>query len=538
MRALVLAGLLAACNAPSNGPRFKAAGGEPRAGGTLHIAFPGAVSSLDPTIAYDELSFYVLHHLFDTLVDYAPGSFDPVPRLAERWEVSENGETLRFWLRSGLTFADGKTITAADFKYSLERAMTTPDSPFGAMLTDIVGAQDVIGGTTRDCAGITAPSDRELVIVLAAPNMAFLYVLAMPFATPQREDHVLSAGDRLRRMPLATGPYQLGSWDEGQHIVLHEREAYVDPARNRIGVIDIRENVPRDTQFLMLEAGELDSMLAPSAPDQLWVTSTPSWQPYVHRRPLLSTFGARFDVTAKPFDDVRVRQALNYALDKSAIVKLLTGSATPAHGILVPGMLGFDPALAPYPHDPAKAKALLAAAGYPDGFATTYVTTDDADAATLAQSMQADFAEVGVRVTLQQLSFATFATAIGKHGTPFAFVSWLADYPDPSNFLDTRFHSRSISDEGSLNASFYANPSLDALLDSARAERDPVRRAELYRRAERIVHDDAPWLWGYHSVATEVSQPYVKGFDQHPVWLRDFTTAWLDLDADGERVRR
>ena len=523
MRALLLAAVVA-CNAPSSGPRFEAAGGEPRAGGTLHVAFPGAVSSLDPTIAYDELSFYVMHHLFDTLVDYAPGSFDLIPRLAERWEVSGDGKTLRFWLRAGITFADGKPITAAHFKYSLERARTTPDSPFGPMLADVVG--------------ITTPSDRELVFELAAPNMAFLYVLAMPFATPQREDHVRTAGDELRRMPLATGPYQLGSWDEGQHIVLHEREAYVDPARNRIAVLDIRENVPRDTQFLMLEAGELDSMMSPSAPDLLWVTSAAAWQPYVHRRSLLTTFGSRFDVTAKPFDDVRVRQALNYALDKSAIVKLLTGTATPAHGILVPGMLGFDERILPYPHDPAKAKALLAAAGYPDGFATTYVTTDDADASTLAQSLQADFAEVGVRVTIQQMSFATFATAIGKHGTPFAFVSWLADYPDPSNFLDTRFHSRSISEEGSLNASFYSNPALDTLLDSARAERDPAKRAELYRRAERIVHDEAPWLWGYHSIATEVSQPYLKGFDQHPVWLRDFTTAWLDLGADGERVRR
>ena len=523
MRALVLVALFA-CNAPSSGPRFKAAGGEPRAGGTLHIAFPGAVSSLDPSIAYDELSFYVLHHLFDTLVDYAPGSFELVPRLAERWEVSADGKTLRFWLRAGLTFEDGSPIVAASFKYSLERARNTPDSPFGPMLADVVS--------------ITAASDRELVILLAAPNMAFLYTLAMPFATPQREAHVAAAGDKLRRMPLATGPYRLASWDEGQHIVLHEREAYIDPARNRIAEIDIRENVPRDTQFLMLEAGELDTMLHPSAPDLLWVTSTPAWQPYVRRRPLLVTFGSRFDVTAKPFDDVRVRQALNYALDKSAIVKLLTGTATPAHGILVPGMLGFDETLQPYPHDPGKAKALLAAAGYPDGFATTYVTTDDADASTLAQSLQADLAEVGVRVTIQQMSFATFATAIGKHGSPFAFISWLADYPDPSNFLDTRFHSKSISEEGSLNASFYSNPTLDTLLDSARAEREPTTRAALYRRAERMVHDDAPWLWGYHSIATEVSQPYLMGFDQHPVWLRDFTTAWLDLDADGERVRR
>ena len=538
MRALVLVAILGACNAPDHGPRWRAAGGAPRAGGTLHVALNGAIGSLDPTVAYDDYAFLALHPLFDTLLDYAPGTTDLVPRLAERWEIDPAGTTLRFTLRPGLRYADGTPIVAADLKYSLERALTTADSPFGSFLVDIVGAQAVLDGTTRECTGLTAPSDHELVIVLAAPNMAFPYVLAMPFTTPQRADHVRAEGDQLRRRPLATGPYELASWDEGEALVLRANPRYDDVTRNRIAELELREDVPRETQLLLFEAGDLDTVEHLSAPDLLWISSEAAWQPYLHRRALMNAYGSRLDVRVAPFSDVRVRQALNYALDKDHITKLLTGTSVPAHGILAPGMLGRDETLAPYPHDPVKARALLAAAGYPDGFDTTYATTDDLEAGNLASSLAADLADVGVRVHVQQMSFATYATALGRGGTPFGFVSWVGDYPDPSNFLDARFHSRSISPDNSLNASWYANPVLDALLDHARAERDPQQRGALYRQAERILYDDAPWVWGYHQGLTEVTQPYVRDYEPHPVWGRDYTRAWLDLDEHGERVSR
>jgi ABC-type transport system substrate-binding protein len=193
-------------------------------------------------------------------------------------------------------------------------------------------------------------------------------------------------------------------------------------------------------------------------------------------------------------------------------------------------MAGRDDALAPYPHDPARAKALLAEAGYPDGLDVDYVTTSDEQAELLAASLQGDLAEVGVRVHLTLMTYATAAVALGNpKGPPFMFVSWVGDYPDPSDFFDPRFHSRMIADDNSTNASFYANPELDALLDAARGETDPAKRMAMYRRAEHILYDDAPWLWDYHLTATEVTQPYVKDYAPHPMWIRDYTTAWLDL---------
>lgn len=523
MKRGLLSGLLivalCACSA-DRGPQFRAAGNpSPRDGGTLRYAVNASVRTLDPTIEYDDVSHTVVHALFDTLVDYGPDGVALVPRLAEQWSRSPDGLTYTFTLRAA-TFSDGTPIVAGDIQYSLERATTTPESPFGPFLAEV--------------RAIHAPNEHELVIELKAPNPAFIYVLTMPFTTPQRRAHVEANGDQLRRTPLGSGPYVLDSWDEGRRLVLRENPRYWDQARSHLDAIVLYENVPRDTQFMMFERGELDTAERLAAPDQLWLTTQPAWQPYVHRRTLMNAYGSRMNVRVKPFDDRRVRQALNYALDKSHTVKLLGGAAVASHGLLVPGVAGRDDSLAPYPHDPAKARALLADAGYPDGFDVEYVIMADDEAERLALSMQADLAAVGVRIRITRMSLATFGAAIGNpRGPAFSKIGWLGDFPDPTSFLDPKFHSRSITDENSTNDTFYANPELDALLDAARGEPDPAKRTAMYRRAERILYDDAPWIWDYHQQMVEVVQPYVAGYEPHPIWLRDYTSAWLDVGPNG-----
>ena len=321
---------------------------------------------------------------------------------------------------------------------------------------------------------------------------------------------------------------------EGDRIALRRNPHYYDPSRAHLDGIVLHENIPRDTQFQMFERGELDTAEKLAAPDYLFVMSEPAWQAYVHRTVGMTTFGSRMNVRQKPFDDRRVRQALNYALAKDHTARLLNATTVPAHGILPPGMLGRDPDLAPYPHDVAKARALLAEAGYPDGFDVDYVTTNDEETEKVAASLQSDLAEIGVRVHIAVMSWAAWATAVGQpDGPPFSYASWAADFPDPVNFFEPRFHSRSIKTADSSNDSFYANPEVDALLDAARGDLDPEARAARYRRVERILYDDAPWIWDYHRVNTEVTQPYVRDYQQHPIWMRDYTSTWLDLGPDG-----
>jgi ABC-type transport system substrate-binding protein len=503
MRVAVAFAVLAACSV-DRGPRFQRAGAtSPRDGGTLRYSTPFNVSSLDPALAYDEVSTPLTHALYDTLVDYGT-DLGLVPRLATSWTLSDDARVYTFQLRAGVTFSDGTPVTAADFVASIERVRAMTDSPYGAFFADV--------------SAITALAPDRLEIQLAAPNAAFLYVLAMPCASPVH-------GNAL----LGTGPYVLGSWDPGRRLELRRNPHYWDPARSHLDAIVLYENVPRDTQLMMFEKGELDAAEKLTSPDLIWLASQPAWQPYIHRITTMSSYGARMNVRVKPFDDKRVRQALNYAIDKSHTVKLLNGSATPAHGMLIPGMLGYDTSLQPYPHDPAKARALLAAAGYPHGFDTDYLIIADDEAERIAVSMQADLAEVGVRLHVSQLSLATFGSEIARpDGPAFSYIGWIADYPDPTTFFDAKFHSRAIANENSSNDSFYANPEVDRLLDAARVERDAGRRAAMYRQVEQTLYDDAPWIWNYHQNMTEVVQPYVVGYTPHPVWLRDFTSAWLD----------
>lgn len=529
-----------ACGPPDRDPRWRAAGAtSPRRGGTLRIAMHLDVRTLDPAIAYDEGSTYVAHPLFATLVTYEPHGVGLVPDLAERWELDPGGTTYRFFLRDGLAYHDGRPIVAGDFKFALERALTSPDSPFGQLLVDVVGASDVLAGKATDCAGIVAVTDRELRIQVTRPSPAFLAVLTMPFATPQRADHVAAVGTQLRRTPLASGPFMLDSWDEGTKVVLRRNPHYWDPARPYLDALEIYENVPTDTQFLMFERGELDTAARLASADYVWILAQPAWAPYLHQATLMQVFASRMNVTRPPFDDRRVRQALNYALDKGHLEKLLNNAAVPSHGMLPPGMFGRDETLLPYPHDPAKARALLAEAGHADGFDLDYVTQNDEVGEKLAVSLQGDLAEVGVRVHIQLVSFATLATVLGREDGPaFSLTSWIGDFPDPTNFLDVRFHSRASTGDNATNDTRYRNPELDTLLDAARGELDPKIRAGMYQRAERILYEDAPWIYAYHPIANEITQPYVRGFELHPIWLRDYANTWLDLDEHGERVPR
>jgi ABC-type transport system substrate-binding protein len=521
-----IASLAVACSAGDREPKYRGYGAtEPRRGGTFTYSSYTNVRTLDPAIAYDENSIYGLHYLYDTLVNYEPGGVTLVPQLAESWTISPDGLVYTFTLRPGIAFSDGTPVRASDFVYAWERVRSTEDSPFVQFLDPI--------------AGLRVIDERHLEIRLAAADAAFLYVLAMTFTTPLRREFVEAHGGDLRRTVLGTGPFLLGGWSEGERLVVERNPHYWDPRLPYLDRIVLLENIPRDTAFLMFERGELESVDRLSAPDWLWVSQREDWKPYVHTLAQMSVYGERLNVTAKPFDDVRVRRALNYARNKAHTVKLLNGLAVPSHGLLPPSMPGRDETLEPYPYDPAKARALLAEAGYPDGFDLEYVTLKDDNQEKLAQSLQADLAAVGVRVKITLMSFATYLTAIGKKdGPPFSMGSWLEDYPDPSNFLDVRFHSRMIADENSNNDSWYRNPELDRLLDDARREVDAAKRAEMYRRVERILYDDAPWIWDYHPVVMEVAQPYVKNFAQHPVWVRDFREVWLDLDPQGRRVPR
>jgi ABC-type transport system substrate-binding protein len=542
--ALVLA-LLAACNPPDAGPRFFGAGArEPGRGGVLRFAVIDNVRTLDPAIAYDEYSLYAGTYLYDTLLGYEPAvdattGTSLEPHLAESFTLAPDGRVYAFTLRPDLRFSDGRPCVAGDFKYALERVLAEPTSPFPQFITGIEGAAAVAAGQATEAAGIRVLDDRHLEIHLVEPDASFPYVLAMKFATPLSRAYIESlAAEDVRRSPLGTGPFVLEHWSEGERLVFARNPHYWDPNRPYLDGLIMIESLTRDTAFLKFQSGELDTLDRLPSPDYIFVAGHPGWQPFLYSVPRMDIYGAKLNCARPPFSDKRVRQAFNYALNKDHQVKLHNGRAIPAHGMLPPRMPGYNSALAPYPHDPARARALLREA-YPQGLPRLqYVTNKDEETEKLAQAMVADLAEVGVEVDIVLTSWATFLTATGKRDVEFALASWLMDYPDPSNFVDVKFHSRMIAEENSNNDAFYSNPKLDAMLDAARRELDPDERVRRYRDIDELLHDEAPWVWNYHTKWIELRQPYVMGYHPHPIWLRDYTHTWLDLDDDGRPVTR
>jgi peptide/nickel transport system substrate-binding protein len=322
------------------------------------------------------------------------------------------------------------------------------------------------------------------------------------------------------------------SWSPNEDLVVEANEEYWDGAPS-IKNVRMTTIVEQATRVAALRAGDVHVAkdMPPEELDAINETTRSRAVRAVSNR--VPFYFMPTDLA--PFDNPLVRQAINYAANVDGVIEaIVLGNANRVATVLGPWIFGADPTLEPYPHDPAKARALLAEAGYPNGFDVDYVVMADDEAERVAASLQSDLAAVGVRVHIVQLSYATYATAIASsHGPAFSKIGWVADFPDPTTFLDAKFHSRSISDENSSNDSFYANPELDALLDAARVEPDLTRRDELYRRAERILYDDAPWIWDYHQMMTEVVQPYVAGYAPHPVWMRDYTSTWLDVTDAG-----
>jgi peptide/nickel transport system substrate-binding protein/oligopeptide transport system substrate-binding protein len=289
-----------------------------------------------------------------------------------------------------------------------------------------------------------------------------------------------------------------------------------------------------EERFAEFLRGDLEETIIPSDKTEE-VRTNPQYQRYQRvRRPTLSLIYIGFNTQLKPFDDKRVRQAFNYAVNKEAIVREITQMGSlPASGVLPPGLLGYDPELQGYPYDPAQAKRLLAEAGYPSGagFPVVQLWTNHKAESTKAElaAYQRFLADVGVQVEVHFAPDWPTYQSLLEHGKLSMFrLAWRADIPDPDNVLSPLLHSASPT-----NRTFYRNPQVDQLLEQARQEFNDGRRAALYRRVERLVMDDAPWILQYYDVFNYLYQPYVQGLEVNLLGKRavPMKAIWLNKSS-------
>jgi peptide/nickel transport system substrate-binding protein/oligopeptide transport system substrate-binding protein len=358
------------------------------------------------------------------------------------------------------------------------------------------------------------------VLRLDKPFGPFLSLLAMTTAYVVPREDVERLGQDFGTHPAGSGPYVLTEWKHGQHVILAAREDYFE-GRPKLNGIYYRI-IPEDlTAVLEFDTGRLDVLQIPSSEYHRYTTD-PAWRDLVYGRTGLNTYYLGLNCSRPPFDDIRVRWALNYAIDRQHILyTILEKRGVLASGPIPPGL--WKSTIWPhtaegYSYDPDKAKELIREAGAEGKTIKIYITADP-EVLDIVEVIQDYLAKVGLKTEITQLDWSAFKHAVNE-GEPDAFwLSWWADYPDPENFLFPLFHSASVGSAG--NRTRCIDRELDRLIETAQHTMGEHQRYRLYRQAERRIIKDAPWVFMWHKADYYVVQPWVKDFKIYPIYSID-----------------
>ena len=497
MKRLLFSGVAAAA-IMATGPSF--AQDAPKQGGEIVITYKDDVATLDPAIGYDWQNWSMIKSLFDGLMDYEPGTTELREDLAESYEISPDGLTYTFKLRPGVKFHNGREMTAEDVKYSIERVVNpATQSPGAGFFASIKGHEAMTGGSADTLEGVTVVDPATISFELTRPDATFLHVMALNFAHVVPKEAVEEHGDDFGKNPVGTGAYRMTDWTLGQRVVFERNADYWREGVPNLDKITFEVGQEPNVALLRLQRGEVDVLGDPIPPAQfLQVKDDPEWGKLIIEGGQLHTGYVTMNVNTAPFDDVKVRQAVNHAINKDRIVRIINNRAVPASQPLPPSMPGYNKEYAGYEYDPEKAKTLLAEAGQEAGFATElYVMNTDPNPR-IAQAIQQDLAAVGIQTEIKSLAQANVIEAGGNGSAPMIWsggMAWIADFPDPSNFYGPILGCGGAV-QGGWNWSWYCNEEIDKRAVDADAMADPAKKAEREAAWSSIFTDimaEAPW---------------------------------------------
>jgi peptide/nickel transport system substrate-binding protein len=489
--------------------------------GVLAVGQVAEPKSLDPHAVTAANDFRIVMNLYDGLVRYRDGTLEVEPALAERWEVSEDGLTYTFHLREGVSFHDGTPLDAEAVVFTFERMLdeTHPQHDTGPFpLSFFFSAIETVEAT----------DGRTVVFHLNEPYAPFLSNLAYPPGLIVSPSAVREHGADFGRNPVGTGPYRFEDWQSNSRVVVTRNEEYWDGTPGLEAVV-FRPLTDANTRVSEMLAGGLDLMVE-IPPDAVQSFDGNGFTLHEQAGPHL--WFLILNTREGPMADKRVRQAVNYAIDKQTLVEnLLQGTAEVAAGPTPPAFAwAYNEALQPYPHDPEKARALITEAGAEGAEVTFYVTEGGSgmlDPIAMGTAIQADLAEVGLDVTIETYEWNTFLAEVnpGLEGkADMAEMAWMTNDPDTLPYLALR--TEAWPDKGGFNSGYYSNPVVDELLEKARVATSQDERARLYKEMQAIVQDDAPWAfvanWKQNAATTE----QVEGFRLQPSFfllLKDVT---------------
>jgi len=524
--AILLASL--AGSPASGGPEM------PRVGGVY--VKPNVYSeprSMDPIFALGASTIMVQMNIFDGLVRADPTRNIVLPDIAERWAHSPDAKTFTFYLRKGVLYHDGSEVTAADFKFQFERVANPENlSPHMARLAGVVGLKAFQEKRATEISGITAVDKYTLRITMEGPNILLPYYLTGTWASAVPRHVVEGLGKDFGTRPVGSGPFILESWTRGREIILRKSPNYWRKDRwgNRLPYVDrVVIRAIRDTAAVQaeIEAGRIDSAWILGSAYVRYKTH-PLYKKYLLEGVEYYTnhLGFNLDMPGAPWADRRVRQAVNYAIDRKAIVDVVRhGLAYVATGA-TPHMLEGNGTPTGYEYNPEKAMRLLAEAGYPKGFSVKILSGDASIQVAVLEAIVGYLESVGIRARMEVLDSTAARVRQGEGKFEWYYDS-LGGEGHPLIFLQRGFHSRYIGPAG--NRTRYRNPQVDQLLDRAAEARDATSMMRLIRVAETIVVDDAPWAFVSFNKAAVVKQPYLRGLRPVPLELewQPLEEVWL-----------
>ena len=531
----------ASSSGEASAPAASASGAIPQ-GGTLSIGWNGEIQWLDPALAYDVTSWPAERLIFEPLMGYDATSTKLVPLLADGMpQVSTDGKTYTFKLHANVNFVneDGSVLrpmTSDDVVASINRVLSpklkpNPSPVGGGFFGNIAGAADVLSGKSDSASGIKAVDASTVEFTLVNADATFPYVMATPFASIVPKELAADDATAFSAKPVGTGPYLFKSYTKGQGATFVKNPAYWQPGQPYLDTIDFRTGQDDNGMLQQIEAGTLDLMGDPFPPAQFTdVTTNPDYKDQIVHHTLVNVDYVFMDTQMPddgPFSKLAVRQAVNYAIDKDAILQITHGAGVPANCIYPPDLASYDQSCNPYPHDVDKAKSLMKEAGLEGGFSTKFYTdTTDPDPQ-IGALIQQDLEGIGIHAQIVSQEFATFLDTIETpHAAPIGWVGWFQDYPDPSDFIDPILSCASAV-KGGANAALYCNKDVDALAAAAKGETDAAKRITEYQDIQTKIMADAPWAPFRHQEWYTLVGKRVGGFVIHPVWQYDVRNLYI-----------
>ena len=492
-----------------------------KSGGNIVVTYKDDVATLDPAIGYDWQNWSMIKSLFDGLMDYDPGTTDLRPGLAESYTISDDGMVFTFEMRNGVQFHNGREMTAEDVVYSFNRVTNpTTQSPGAGFFWSIKGYDAMASGEADALEGVTVEGPSTVRIELSRPDATFLHVMALNFASVVPREAVEAAGDDFGKNPVGTGAFSLAEWTIGQRLVFAKNETYW---RNGIPYLDqITFEVGQEpiVALLRLQNGEVDVPGDGIPPAKFQeVMGDPAQAERVVEGGQLHTGYITLNTQMPPFDNADVRRAVNMAINKDRIIQIINGRAIAATQPLPPTMPGYTEGYEGYAFDPEAAKAMLAKAGFAEGFETElYVMNTDPNPR-IAQAIQQDLAGIGITAGIKSLAQASVIAAGGEADqAPMIWsggMAWIADFPDAANFYGPILGC-SGAIQGGWNWSWYCNEALDEKSASADAIVDPARAGERLKMWSEIymtIMEDAPWVPVFNEQRYTMKSPRMGGKD-------------------------